>query len=144
MAIEARLTRLEAMFPEPKGRLPAASLTDAQMLEVGGFWIAWCGAKLPDQPWTDEDREAIDTFWDSTAGLGQDFCVFGYSRYQLQLSLRHSAKDAGLQLVDGWKPMDSPSWADDMVDLGPYTRTAGTTYRTNLARQNSKKLPNTE
>ena len=137
MEWRARLNRLEAMFPEPRGRIPAATLTDEQITQALAGNCEWLGVELPAHPWSDEEREAVDEFWDSTFGLGRDFRSAGYSRYQLQLALRHSAAEAGLSLLP-FKPAGYER-PEDTVVLGPYHPQAGMKYRARIEAERQQR-----
>ena len=127
----ARLRRLEKLFPPPPHRVSAADFSDAQIHEHGGWWLPWSGVWLPALPWSDATRAAIHAFFDKTVLCGEMFPPFGFHRYQLQSSMHHTAVNAGLEPIPGWHPMDeSPSLhEDDRLDLGPFSPTAGETYR---------------
>ena len=127
---QARLRRLERMAPAPRGRIPAASLTNTRLERVLKANCECLGVELPHQPWTNKDRAAVDTFWNSTFGLGEDFRVAGYSPRMLQISLRHSAEQSGLVVRELLPSEIHPS---EDVDLGPYRPGAGMAYRSKPA-----------
>ena len=141
MEWRARLNRLETLLPTPRGRIPAATMSDEKIRHALAGSCEWLAVELPELPWTDEARRAIDRFWDGSYGLGKDcgpdgrnpwFTVYGYSIFQFQVSLRNLAEECGLALSDFHPTGSDPYWPIDAVDLGPYRWDVGMKYRQTL------------
>ena len=143
MNLTTRLRQLEEVATAADaGRCPARSVSDDLLAEVLGSWFEWLSIIMPPRPWSVEARRAMEVFWDGSFGLGTDcgpdgkhpwYCLYGFSRYQLQTCLRHLAAEVGLQLVT-FHPVDRPDglWPIDRADLGPYRWNVGARYRQTL------------
>ena len=149
MNLTTRLRQLEEVAAAADaGRCPARSMSDDLLADVLGSWVEWLSIIMPPRPWSVEARRALEGFWDGSFGLGTDcdpdgkhpwFCLYGFSRYQLQTCLRHLAAEFGLQLAT-FHPVDRPDGLRpiDRADLGPYRWDAGMKYRDALQEKYGK------
>jgi hypothetical protein len=144
MNLTTRLRQLEEVaVAADAGRYPAGGMSEDRLAQALKPNFEWLGIVFPSRPWSDEDRRAIDAFWDGSFGLGPGssdgrkpwFTVYGYSVFQFQVSLRNLAEECGLALSEFHPTGGKSSWSIDQADLGPYRWNAGMDYRQRMQKK---------